>query len=136
MDTAIRDAEAEREHLIQKYIKDKRYSDFETQADGINHLAFVAKDLDETIEFYTQVVGLKLLRVRTLDGDEKSTMVFFDLGRGELNIKPFHTRSSIAYPPWTPMGWKLNCLFGISIRVRCCRSDQGYCPRDCQSQYD
>ncbi len=98
MDTAIRDAEAEREHLIQKYIKDKRYSDFETQADGINHLAFVAKDLDETIEFYTQVVGLKLLRVRTLDGDEKSTMVFFDLGRGEFLafLKLHHVSQAVA----------------------------------------
>jgi len=84
MDTGVRDAETERERLIQRYIKDKRYSGFETQADGINHLAFVAKDLDATIEFYTQIVGLKLLRVRTLDGDSKSTMVFFDLGRGEF----------------------------------------------------
>ncbi len=84
MDTGVRDAETERERLIQRYIKDKRYSGFETQADGINHLAFVAKDLDATIEFYTQIVGLKLLRVRTLDGDSKSSMVFFDLNTGIL----------------------------------------------------
>lgn len=84
MTITVADAEKEREHLIQKYIKDPRYSDIETQADGVNHLAFIAKDLDATIEFYTKIVGLKLLRIRTLDGDAKSTMAFFDLGRGEL----------------------------------------------------
>jgi glyoxylase I family protein len=77
-------AAAEREYLIEKYVRDSRYSGFESQADGLNHLAFVAHDLDATIDFYTQVVGLKLLRVRPLDGDPDSTMVFFDLGRGEF----------------------------------------------------
>lgn len=50
----------------------------------MNHLAFIAGDLDKTIEFYTQIVGLKLLRVRPLDGDAGSTMVFFDMGKGEF----------------------------------------------------
>lgn len=77
-------AAAEREHLIEKYVRDSRFSGFESQADGLNHLAFIAKDLEATIDFYTQVVGLKLLRVRPLDGDPDSTMVFFDMGRGEF----------------------------------------------------
>lgn len=77
-------AAAERDRLIEKYVRSESYSGFESEADGLNHLAFAAKDLDETIEFYTQVVGLKLLRVRPLDGDPASTMVFFDMGRGEF----------------------------------------------------
>lgn len=77
-------AAAERERLIGRYVRDQRYSGFESQASGLNHLAFIAKDLDATIDFYTQLVGLKLLRVRPLDGDPKSTMVFFDMGRGEF----------------------------------------------------
>ncbi|MDZ4729705.1 MAG: VOC family protein [Xanthomonadales bacterium] len=84
MNEAVRNAEKEREYLIQKYVSDERYSGIDTQASGINHLAFFADDLDATIDFYTQVVGLKLLRVRPLDGDPKSTMVFFDLGRDEF----------------------------------------------------
>lgn len=77
-------AEMERDRLIETYVRNERYSGVETRADGLNHLAFVAGDLDATIDFYTQVVGLKLLRVRPLDGDPKSTMVFFDMGRGEF----------------------------------------------------
>lgn len=77
-------AEQERAQLIEKYIRNESYTGIETQADGLNHLAFVARDLDATIEFYTQIVGLKLLRVRTLDNDPTSTMVFFDLGKGEV----------------------------------------------------
>jgi glyoxylase I family protein len=84
MESTTRDAEVEREELVRKYIGNKRYSGRETQAHGLNHLAFVAKDLDETVEFYTQVVGLKLLRVRPLDGDPRSTMIFFDLGKQEF----------------------------------------------------
>lgn len=78
------EAELEREQLIAKYIRNKKYSGIETQADGVNHLAFIARDIEATIEFYTQIVGLKLLRVRPLDNDPGSTMVFFDLGRGEV----------------------------------------------------
>ena len=47
-------------------------------------MAFVTDDLEATIEFYTEVVRLKLLRVRAMDGDPSSTQVFFDMGRGEL----------------------------------------------------
>src|SRR6185312_6042208 len=77
-------AKKERERLIGKYILAAEYSDVDTQANGINHLAFITNKVDETIEFYTKIVGLKLLRVRPLDGDERSTMIFFDLGRDEL----------------------------------------------------
>jgi Glyoxalase/Bleomycin resistance protein/Dioxygenase superfamily. len=77
-------AAAERERLIEKYVRDPHYSGFASRAAGLNHLAFIATDLDATINFYTQVVGLKLLRVRPLDGDPNSTMVFFDIGRGEF----------------------------------------------------
>ncbi len=41
-------------------------------------------NLDKTIEFYTQVIRLKMLRVRAHDEDPRSTQVFFDMGRGEL----------------------------------------------------
>lgn len=92
-------AAANRDRLIEKYVRSERYSGFESQADGLNHLAFVAKDLDETIEFYTQVVGLKLLRVRPLDGDPASTMIFFDMGKGEfLAFLKLHDTKRAAAP--------------------------------------
>ncbi len=86
MAVTLEQAKAEREHLIETYIKRsaKKYGGFETAAGGVNHLAFTTDKLDETIEFYTQVIRLKLLRVRVDDGDERSTQVFFDMGHGEL----------------------------------------------------
>jgi catechol 2,3-dioxygenase-like lactoylglutathione lyase family enzyme len=86
MAVTLKQAESERDQLIEKYIKgaDKKYGGFDSAAAGVNHLAFITDKLDETIEFYTQVIRLKLLRVRVDDGDSRSTQVFFDMGHGEL----------------------------------------------------
>jgi catechol 2,3-dioxygenase-like lactoylglutathione lyase family enzyme len=86
MPVTLQDAESERAQLIEKYIvrSSEKYGGFESAAGGVNHLAFLTDKLEETIEFYTQVVRLKLLRVRVDDGDARSTQVFFDMGRGEL----------------------------------------------------
>ena len=84
MSDQVKDAEVQRERLIQTYINNEEYSGIETPADGVNHIAFIVSNLEETIEFYSKIVGLKLLRVRTMDGDPASTQVFFDMGRGEL----------------------------------------------------
>jgi catechol 2,3-dioxygenase-like lactoylglutathione lyase family enzyme len=78
------EANAERESLVQRFIKNEAYTGFESEADGVNHLAFITSDLEKTIEFYTQVIRLKMLRVRPHDADPRSTQVFFDMGRGEL----------------------------------------------------
>lgn len=86
MPVTLKEAEAERTQLIDKYIvtSAEKYGGFESAASGVNHLAFLTDKLEETIEFYTQVIRLKLLRVRVDDGDARSTQVFFDMGRGEL----------------------------------------------------
>jgi catechol 2,3-dioxygenase-like lactoylglutathione lyase family enzyme len=80
----LEEAEKERQNLIARYIKNKDYIGFESEADGVNHLAFITNELESTIEFYTKVIRLKLLLVRAMDGDPQSTQVFFDMGRGEL----------------------------------------------------
>ena len=77
----VEEAEKEREQLISTYIESDLYTGFESEADGVNHMAFVTEDVKSTIEFYTQVIRLKLLRIRTMDGDPQSTQVFFDMGR-------------------------------------------------------
>jgi catechol 2,3-dioxygenase-like lactoylglutathione lyase family enzyme len=78
------DGEKEREGLVARYIDHDIYTDFASEADGVNHLAFITDDLEQTIEFYAEIIRLKLLRVRAMDGDPSSTQVFFDMGRGEL----------------------------------------------------
>ena len=86
MAVTLKEAEAERSRLIEQFIKKSaaKYGGFESAAGGVNHLAFLTNKLEETIEFYTQIIRLKLLRVRVDDGDARSTQVFFDMGRGEL----------------------------------------------------
>jgi catechol 2,3-dioxygenase-like lactoylglutathione lyase family enzyme len=86
MAITLKQATEERTRLIDHFIKGsaKKYGGFESAAGGVNHIAFLTDKLEETIEFYTQVIRLKLLRVRVDDGDARSTQVFFDMGRGEL----------------------------------------------------
>jgi len=47
---------------------------------GINHLALVCRDMQETVEFYTGVLGMKL--VKTLEYANGSQHFFFDMGNG------------------------------------------------------
>ncbi len=49
---------------------------------GINHPAIIARDLEEMVRFYTEVLGMRLvLRQPNLD-DPGSTHLFFDAGGG------------------------------------------------------
>lgn len=94
-------AEQARKQLIEKYILNPDYSDIKTQANGVNHLAFITNKVDETIEFYTKIVGLKLLRIRPLDGHPESTMIFFDMGGNELlaflHLADVHNDSTVGF---------------------------------------
>ena len=51
MSMTVQEAEKEREDLIARYIKDSAYTGFESDADGVNHLAFITRDIEKTIEF-------------------------------------------------------------------------------------
>ena len=51
---------------------------------GINHLALVAKDMDATVRFYTQVLNMRLVRAGRNDDDPDSRHYFFDMGGGNL----------------------------------------------------
>jgi hypothetical protein len=50
MPLSIQEAGKKREDLIARYINNPAYTGFESEADGINHLAFVTEDLEGTIE--------------------------------------------------------------------------------------
>jgi catechol 2,3-dioxygenase-like lactoylglutathione lyase family enzyme len=52
------------------------------QTKGINHLALVCRDMAETVEFYTKVLGMPLVKTVSLpDGGQH---FFFDCGGGNL----------------------------------------------------
>ncbi len=49
---------------------------------GINHLALVCRDMAETVEFYTQALGMPLVKTVQLPGGGQH--FFFDCGGGAL----------------------------------------------------
>jgi catechol 2,3-dioxygenase-like lactoylglutathione lyase family enzyme len=49
---------------------------------GVNHLALVCRDLDRTVAFYRDVLGLAVTKTIELP-DGLGTHVFFDLGNGD-----------------------------------------------------
>ena len=49
---------------------------------GINHLALVCKDMDRTIDFYTNVLGMPLTKTIELPGN-RGKHYFFDCGGGD-----------------------------------------------------
>lgn len=54
-------------------------SEFELR--GVNHLALVCSDMAETVEFYTQVLGMPLIKTLNIPGGAQH--FFFDIGNGD-----------------------------------------------------
>lgn len=54
---------------------------------GFNHLAFVARDMEETIKWYDEVLGMKL--VKTLEIPNNGQHFFLDVGNGVDGIAFF-----------------------------------------------
>ncbi|MBD0347433.1 MAG: VOC family protein, partial [Coleofasciculus sp. Co-bin14] len=53
----------------------------EFQLQGINHIALVSKDMARTVDFYTNTLGLTLIKTIALpDGGQH---FFFDIGNGD-----------------------------------------------------
>ena len=53
----------------------------EFQLQGINHLALVCKDMARTVDFYSNTLGLSLIKTIELPGGGKH--FFFDIGNGD-----------------------------------------------------
>ena len=49
---------------------------------GINHLALVCEDMDVTVKFYTEVLGMKLTKTINL-AENRGKHFFFDAGGGD-----------------------------------------------------
>ncbi len=49
---------------------------------GINHLALVCKDMDVTVKFYTEVLGMELTKTINLPGNQGKHF-FFNAGGGD-----------------------------------------------------
>ncbi len=51
---------------------------------GVHHLALVCADLERTIHFYTEVLGMPLVKIVPNRDEPTSTHIFFDMGGGNL----------------------------------------------------
>ena len=65
---------------------------------GINHIAIVVKNLDETLGFYEKVFGLKAAHIETIPEQAvKSALLPFDEGKTTIElIEPIDPESGIA----------------------------------------
>ena len=51
---------------------------------GVDHLALICSDIETTIRFYTEVLGMRLTKVMTNRDEPTSTHIFLDMGGGNL----------------------------------------------------
>jgi len=53
-------------------------------AKGLHHITLLTKDMNRTIKFYTEVLGLGLIRIGRDKEDETSRVYYFNFGVGTL----------------------------------------------------
>lgn len=86
MSTGI-DFEAKRQALRQKYLgtdPSRRLDEPSPYTNGVDHLALICSDLDATIGFYTEILGMPLVKVVPNRDEPSSTHIFFDMGGGNF----------------------------------------------------
>lgn len=74
--------ETRREALRQKYLADDRPTSPPQYTGGVDHLALISLDLEKTIQFYTEVIGMRLTKIVTNRDEPTSTHIFLDMGGG------------------------------------------------------
>ncbi|MDQ0945523.1 VOC family protein [Streptomyces sp. V1I1] len=89
---------ARREELRQRYLRPM--SDRPpTTARGIHHVAFICRDVEETIRFYQEFLGFPLVEIVENRDYRGSTHFFFDIGHG--NLLGFFDFPGHEHPPIT-----------------------------------
>ena len=73
---------ARREALKARYLTDAAPPSQPVATGGVDHLALICTDMDTTIRFYTEVMGMRLVNVITNHDDPTSTHIFLDMGGG------------------------------------------------------
>lgn len=74
--------EASRIALRQKYLTVDAMEPVATG--GVDHLALICSDIEQTVRFYTEVLYMRLVKVVTNRDDPTSTHIFLDMGGGNL----------------------------------------------------
>jgi glyoxylase I family protein len=81
--TALEEIRARRETVRSRYLRsaDERPA---TTARGVHHVAFICRDVEETVRFYQELLGFPLVEMVENRDYRGSTHFFFDLGNGNL----------------------------------------------------
>jgi catechol 2,3-dioxygenase-like lactoylglutathione lyase family enzyme len=74
--------QARREELKQRYLSPESTPAPSVVTGGVDHLALICSDLEATIRFYTEVLGMRLTKVMTNRDEPTSTHIFLDMGGG------------------------------------------------------
>lgn len=78
------DYEARREALRQRYLRNGDSSAASLTTGGVDHLALICSDIERTIEFYTRILRMRLVKLVANRDDPTSTHIFLDMGGGNL----------------------------------------------------
>lgn len=73
-----------REELKQRYLPPEGRIPATVSTGGVDHLALISSDLEATIKFYTEVLGMRLTRIVQNRDEPTSTHIFLDMGGGNL----------------------------------------------------
>jgi catechol 2,3-dioxygenase-like lactoylglutathione lyase family enzyme len=79
--TALEELRARRETLRTRYLRAVSERPAST-ARGVHHVAFICRDVEETIRFYQELLGFPLVEVVENRDYRGSTHFFFDIGNG------------------------------------------------------
>jgi catechol 2,3-dioxygenase-like lactoylglutathione lyase family enzyme len=74
--------ETRRRELREKFLQEPVAGPVSTA--GVDHLALICSDIEQTIRFYTEIVDMRLVRIVTNRDDPTSTHIFPDMGGGNL----------------------------------------------------
>lgn len=74
--------QARREELKQRYLSAAEGASQSVNTGGVDHLALICSDLNATILFYTEVLGMRLTKIMTNRDEPTSTHIFLDMGGG------------------------------------------------------
>lgn len=84
-DVAETDYAARRQALIDKYRPTNQPAGTDpVGTGGVDHLALICSDVDQTVAFYTEVVGMTLNKVVPNRDEPSSTHIFLDMGGGNF----------------------------------------------------
>jgi len=71
-----------REALMRSYLSRGEGEPRPLQTGGVDHLALICSDLERTIAFYAEVLGMRLTQIVQNRDEPTSTHIFFDMGGG------------------------------------------------------